>query len=425
MRLVEKKRVTILGLGETGLASALFLKKKGYEIFVSDSQRTEALENRSARLRSEKIPVELGGHTIEKIGRCDWVLLSPGISPGSEVYQALSKKGIPRVSEIEVASWFFTGEVIAVTGTSGKTTVTTLLGRVFHAHGREIVSCGNIGNPWIGELDKPTCPNRIILEISSFQLLHTFSLRPRMGILLNLGLNHLDWHPSMEDYVAAKLRLFQHQTPEDFALIREEDRQRFFPHFPFRAKVISWEAQEAQDSNQALLYEITRIQGLDPAKTREVLSNFRGLEHRLEKVAERDGVSFVNDSKCTTLEALAWALGRSLDGKVILLAGGHAKANDFRPVRDLLSQKVRQAILYGEARELLRDNWSGAIPLSQAADLREAFQTGLKIAQAGDTILLSPACASFDQFNHYKERGEFFKKLVAEALHTTPTFLSS
>lgn len=429
-RTVPGRRVAVLGLGETGLASALFLKNKGYEVFVSEIQKVGAgpracpepgnhrglpLQQRVARLEEEKIRFELGKHSFDKITRCDWVLISPGISPSTEIYQRLRQKRIPLLSEIEVASWFSPGELIAVTGTSGKSTVTTLLSRIFQANGFKSVACGNIGNPWIGELDRITSETRVVLEVSSFQLLHAHSFHPQGGILLNIGLNHLDWHPTMEDYVAAKLRLFQNQTADDFALIRRQDQKSFFPHFPFRSKVVYFGEKEEANSNEELLYQITQLKGLNPDKTREVLSGFKGLEHRLEKVKEIQGVWFVNDSKCTTLEALVWALNKFPDQRVILLAGGHAKGADFRRVRDRLSKKVKQAVVYGEAQDLLWESWRGTAPLVRTADLEGAFEEALKIARPGDTVLLSPACASFDQFRNYEERGKAFKALVEGA----------
>ena len=412
-----KKRVAVLGLGVSGLAGALFLKKKGFHVFVSDVQISDATEKRSQILEKEDIPFELGRHCLETLKQYDWALISPGIPPSSEVYQYLIKNQIPVMSEVEAASWFSPGEVIAVTGTSGKTTVTTLIGRILKANGIDSLTCGNIGNPWISEIERITPQTKIILELSSFQLLHTYSLRPHIGILLNIGLNHLDWHPTMEDYVAAKLRLFQNQKSRDIAFIRENDRKKFFPDFRFAGKVQFWEAGEGENSNETLLHEITRSMRLDPKKTQQVLSQFEGLEHRLEKIGEINGIQFVNDSKSTTLEAVAWALERFGDKKVILLAGGHAKANDFRSLRDLLAQKVKQAVIYGEAQELLFSQWEGAAPLKKAKDLKEAFQIALKVAEPGDALLLSPACASFDQFNNYKERGQLFKKLVMEFRH--------
>lgn len=408
-----KKRVAVLGLGETGLQSALFLKRRGYSPFVSDSQSSEILEERSAQLKTEKIPFELGKHSFEKIGASDWVLISPGIPPASEVYRFLVGKEIPIVSELEVASWFSPDRVTAVTGTSGKTTVVTLLQLIFQANGLASVACGNIGNPWSGEIERLTPETEIVLEVSSFQLAHTFSFRPRMGVLLNIGLNHLDWHPNQEDYVAAKLRLFQNQTSEDFALIRRQDQEAFFPHYSFKGKVVPFDAREGENANERLLEEVTKLRSLDPAKTQEVLSSFKGLEHRLERVVRVDGIEFVNDSKCTTIEALVWALEKFPDGKVILLAGGHPKGADFRRVRDRIRKKLKQAVVYGEAQSLLWESWQGAAPLVRATGLAEAFREALKAARPGDAVLLSPACASFDQFTDYKERGRHFKELVA------------
>ena len=410
--MITKKKVAVLGLGETGLASALFLKKLGYSVFVSDSSSAELVRQRSETLQENKIPFELGSHSLEEIGACDWAVISPGIPPSSDLYLYLQKKQIPMVSEVEVASWFSPGVVIAVTGTSGKSTVTTLLSRIFQAHGIHSVACGNLGNPWIGELTKLTSETQIVLELSSFQLLHTQSLKPKIGILLNLGMNHLDWHPSMEDYVSAKLRLFQNQAAGDYALIRQEDQKKFFPKRPFKGQVKYW--GEQQNSTEELFFEIGRMKGLDPKKTREVIDRFEGLEHRLEKVAEIDSIKFYNDSKCTTLEALVWGLEKFPDQKVILLAGGHAKGADFPSVRKNLSKKVKRAVVFGEAADLLKDSWEGAAPVSRAKDLKEAFREALKAASSGDVILLSPACASFDQFANYKERGKAFKELVSE-----------
>ena len=415
VEMIVKKNVAVLGLGETGLASALFLKKKGYRVFVSDRETNETLEKRSSRLKEENIPFELGGHHLEKIGECHWAVISPGIHPSSEVYQTLRKKSFPLVSEVEVASWFSPGEVTAVTGTSGKSTVTTLLARIYQANGLPSLACGNIGNPWIGEIEQMTSETQVVLEVSSFQLLHTHSLRPRLGILLNIGRNHLDWHPTLEDYVTAKLRLFQNQAAEDYAFLRQRDQRKFFPHFSFKGQVIYWDEKEEKNSNEELLFEVTRIRRLAPEKTRGVLSRFEGLEHRLEKVAEIDGVHFINDSKCTTLEALVWALAKFPDQRVILLAGGHDKGADFRSVRDWLSKKVKRAVVFGEAQDLLWRSWMGAAPLVRAEALTEAFREALKAARSGDTVLLSPACASFDQFANYGERGKMFKRLVGEA----------
>lgn len=416
-----KKKIAILGLGTTGLASALFLKKKGYSVFVSDSETSETLEKRAGQLRREKILFELGKHTLSKIGNSECVLLSPGIPPASEIYRSLQKKGIPLVSEIEAASWFSGGEVTAVTGTSGKTTVCTLLGRIFEANGSHSIVCGNIGNPWILEIDKITPETQVVLEVSSFQLLHTFSLHPRAAVLLNVGLNHLDWHSDMNDYVSAKLRIFQNQTEDDYAFFRRKDQETFFSNHKFRAQTIYFGENPDEDANSELLNEITRVKGLEPRKTQNVLAGFEGIEHRLEKVAEVNGVQFVNDSKCTTLEALRWGLDRFPDQKIILLAGGHAKGADFRLIRGTLHKKVKRVFVYGEARELLGQSWQGACPLTQTPDLAAAFENAVQMATPGDVVLLSPACASFDQFSHYQERGRFFKRLVQDFASVSTT----
>jgi UDP-N-acetylmuramoylalanine--D-glutamate ligase len=366
-RLKEKKCVTILGLGETGLQSALFLNRRGYSVFVSDAQSSRAIEERCQVLRSEKISFEIDGHSQDKIGASDWVLISPGIPPTAPIYSFIVRRRIPLVSEVEVASWFSEGRLTAVTGTSGKTTVTTLLGRIFSANGYPSLVCGNIGNPWIGEIERIRPETEIVLEISSFQLLHTYSLKPSQGILLNIGPNHLDWHPDLNDYIEAKLRLFDHQDSEDFVLLRQADRRIHFPHYRFKGRPVFFDEGEGKNANEKLLNVFTRLKGLNPAKTEGVFSHFEGLEHRMEKVAEIGGIQFINDSKCTTLEALVWALDQFSEGKVILLAGGHAKGADFRSVRESLSRKLKKAFIYGEARSHLSECWEGTAPLLQVS----------------------------------------------------------
>ena len=259
--------------------------------------------------------------------------------------------GIPVACEIEAASWFSRGKVTAVTGTSGKTTVTTLLAQIYRAHGLKTVLCGNIGNPWIGELDRIDEETRVVVEVSSFQLLHTETFRPRLGVLLNVVQNHLDWHESFEDYLAAKRRLFRHQTSRDFAFLRRQDRRQLFPNFPFQAKKIYFTDRPEKDLNRQLLFSVTETEGLDPARTEKVLNQFRGLEHRLETLGEVEGVGFVNDSKSTTVESLEWGLDRFPGRKVVLLAGGHPKGGDFRALRGILERKAKLAVLFGVGRE--------------------------------------------------------------------------
>ena len=409
------KRVAVLGLGVSGFASALFLHEKGFEVFVSDKGAGAAICERAAALRGKGIEAETGTHTERRILEADWILISPGIPPASSVYQAAVRKKTPVLSEIEAASWYCPSpNIIAVTGSSGKTTVTTLLARVFQKAKGRAVSCGNIGNPWIAEVPKIKKDDFVILEVSSFQLMHCENFRPAVGILLNLSPNHQDWHRDMEEYAAAKLRLFRNQKSSDYAIFRRTDQECFFPHFPFRAQRIYLDQVPKADPNEQAVRLAAGIFGCSSGQVDEVLRRFEGIEHRLEKVTTAEGVAYINDSKSTTAASLAWALEKFPDASVILLAGGHPKSADFQTVRGLLHRKVKTAVLIGEARPLLRAAWEGACPVLEADDFRTAVQKAKGAARAGDTVLLSPACASFDMFKNYEERGAVFKKIVFE-----------
>ncbi len=417
------KKVTVLGLGKSGYQGALFLKALGYQVFVSEFGSSQALQELAARLRNDGIEVETGGHTYEKILVSDWILISPGIAPKTPVYRILLEKGKPVFSEIEVASWFSkASKVIAVTGSSGKTTVTTLIARCFEACGYPTVCCGNIGNPWIGELGRIGKETVVVLELSSFQLQQCCDFRPDVGVLLNISPNHLDWHKDMEEYLQAKLRMFVKQKPEDFAVIRRSDQDSLFPQFKFPGKKIYFDDTPSVNPNEAVVRKVTSLLSLDPKKVEEVLKGFSGIEHRLEKVATLQGVEYVNDSKATTTASLAWALEKFKDASVHLIAGGIAKSRDYDTIRELIGRKVKKAYLIGEAAPLLEEAWRGKTELLTARDFREAFEAASSFAAPGDTVLLSPACSSFDMFKNYQERGLRFKELThAKASGKAPT----
>ena len=411
------KKVAILGLGVSGFQSALFLKKQGYHLWVSDQGDVSTIRERAQSLSREGIEVEYGRHTEGRILRSDWVLISPGIPPESSVYRSLLKKKIPIVSEIEVAGWHSKAQkVVGITGTSGKTTVSTLLTRVLQKKGFHAMSCGNIGNPWIGELSKITQETVVVLEISSFQLEHCHYFRPHMGVLLNLSPNHEDWHGDMKSYVTSKLKLFQNQVRGDYAVICEADHKRFFPDYPFRAQTVYFDKEPQGNPNETVVRVVSKFFGCSDKLADEVFKNFEGIEHRLEKFLEVRDVNYINDSKCTTPASLIWALEKFPDGKVVLLAGGHPKSRQFESLRDLIKRKVKQMILIGEARPLLREAWQGCCPTFETDDFKEAIERAHQAAVTRDNVLLSPGCASFDMFQNYQERGMLFKKLVRETV---------
>ncbi len=409
------KKVAVLGLGISGYQSALELNRRGYQVFASDGGESDSLRDRARSLNQAGIQCEIGGHTSEKVLSCDWAVISPGIPPSSKIFQALRAAAKPVYSEIEAASWFCPSEnVIAVTGSAGKTTVTTLIADLLERAGKKVFRCGNIGNPWIGELPAISKDDFVVIELSSFQLAQCESFRPHIGILLNLSPNHQDWHADMNDYAQAKLRLFKNQKPGDYAIIRRKDQVEQFPHFEFKAQVILFDQKPSANPNEDVLKEVACLLKLDGRLADATLKEFTGIEHRLERFASSGGVTYMNDSKATTTASLAWALQKFADKSVVLIAGGHPKSNDFAVIRDLISQKVKFIVMIGEARPLLREAWKGLADFFETNDFKTAVEKAKSAAVKGDTVLLSPACASFDMFKNYEERGRLFKKHVME-----------
>ncbi len=415
------KKVSILGLKGTGFQSALFLSSQGYQVFGSDVSGEEEVRKNAEILQQKGISSEWGKHTFETILDADWVLISPGIPPQSDIYKAVKASGKPIYSEIEVASWFSPAHtVIAVTGSCGKTTTATLLSEILKASGREVVLCGNIGNPWIGEIPHLKTHSVVVLEVSSFQLMHCKTFAPSVGILLNVYPNHQDWHSSMREYAWAKLNLFQAMKSSDVMICRKDDEEKYFPEFETEAKKIysdqTFKGIELLNPNEAVLMCAAEVLNCPPHIVREVLRDFPGIEHRLEKFAEWKGISFVNDSKATTPASLLWALEKYPDQKVVLIAGGKAKSKDFGTLWEKIRQKVKCAVLIGTGKEMIAEAWQGAAPILQAEDFESACQEAFSRAQPEDVVLLSPACASFDMFKNYQERGALFKQIIRKKI---------
>lgn len=411
---VPGAKVAVLGLGETGYESARYLNALGFQVFASDGGSEDKARRNAERLVSTGMEAEWGRHSPDRILSADWVLISPGIRPTTAIGEAITRAGLPVFSEIEVASWFCpSSNIIAVTGSNGKTTVTTLVRDTLAKQGFEAMICGNIGNPWIGELERIRPETWVVLELSSFQLMYCRHFRPRIGVVLNLSPNHLDWHRDMAEYSQAKARLFQSQTAADYAVLRFADKEKYFSDIAFKSRVVFFDREDAAGNpNEKAVRVVARLAGCGEDAAGRALAEFKGIEHRMEKAAAADGVTYINDSKSTTTASLAWALEQFADGTVVLLAGGHPKTDDFDSVRELVRRKVKLAVLIGEATPLLRRAWTGAAPLTEAVDFRDAVLKGRAAACVGDTVILSPACASFDMFRNYMERGTLFKQLV-------------
>jgi UDP-N-acetylmuramoylalanine--D-glutamate ligase len=409
---VKGKKITLVGLGESTLAAAFFLKDRGASVFVSEGNISDSIRLRAETLQSQGIECEIGGHTTEKVMLSDMVVISPGIAPQTEIFQRIHKAQIDIISEIELASCFCPNDIIAITGTDGKTTVTTLITEILNGCGLKARSCGNIGNPFIGEINQLDKETKVVIEVSSFQLYTIKQFRPKVAVLTNIAPDHLNWHYNYDDYVNAKMKLFQNQTSSDYVILNFTDKDTAEFLCRIKAKKLFFNQFETDlDPNKEAAFRICDVYDLDKAKAREILHNFKGVEHRLEHVDSSDGIVYINDSKATSLHALEWGLNRQKN-KVILLCGGRNKGLDFTTMRDTVSAKAKHVICFGEARHEIRAAWEGAVPLSERMTVAEAFSQARTIAQPGDVVLFSPACTSFDEFKNYCERGRHFKDLV-------------
>ncbi len=409
---LEQKKVTVLGAKETGIQSALFLKKKGAHVFVSELKSGKEFIEAKKVLDANQIESEFGQHSWEEIKDSDLIVLSPGIPPTASIYQQVVRSGIPIWSEIELAYRYSPAELIAVTGSNGKTTVTTLIRDVLRAAGRTAVSCGNIGNSFISEVEKLTADIITVVEVSSFQLTHIDQFKPRVAVLLNLSANHLDWHSTFDDYADSKCRIFKNQTPSEYSVLNSADSECLKRSEKIKSQINFFDGKNHNNPNFAAIEEVAKIYQIDSEIVKSVLNNFTGLEHRFEEVGVAHGVRYINDSKSTTIASLGWALDR-VDEKAILIAGGRHKGGDFRVLRDLIRKKVKFLILIGEAKKEIETAFGDLVSVFHAGSLEEALRVARGASRPADIVLFSPACASFDMFQDYQDRGRQFKTIVS------------
>lgn len=441
------RTVLVVGLGKSGLAACRLLRELGAHVRVSDSQDSDALRASAMGLREAGVErVELGAHSPALLDGCDAVILSPGIPDSAPPVHWAKRAGLPILGEVELAFRFCAAPIVAVTGTNGKSSVVTLIQRLLEAAGRASVACGNLGIPCSGILPSLPAQTIAVIEVSSFQLLWCDEFRPMIAVLLNLGVNHLDRHHDRASYIAAKMRLFQRQTPQDYALLNGQDPLVAGLSGQLRAQVVwfgrpteaapsplprecrsrprlrptedrpSLELDPATcrllPANLQAVLQVGRLLGVPDPLSAQVIREFRGLEHRLESVATIRGVRVINDSKSTTPESLLYALERCA-GRLVPIIGGRDKGCDFGALAGpLMEERIRGIVLTGESRPRLRALVNGHAPVRDCATLEEAVDEALRLAHPGDTVLFSPACASFDMFRNFEERGRAFKQLV-------------
>jgi UDP-N-acetylmuramoylalanine--D-glutamate ligase len=445
---LKGKKVLVLGLARTGVATVRFLVERGARVKVSEMKPPGELEGALQELKGLPLDWEMGGHTLPFFLDAELIVVSPGVPMDLQPLRQAREKGLPAVSEIELASRFLRRPMIAITGTNGKTTTTTLMGEMFRAGGKAAFVGGNIGNPLMNFVAGSQREEWAVVEVSSFQLEGIDRFRPRVALLLNITEDHLDRHPSFQEYGEIKGRIFQNQGKEDYAVLNADDPRTFqFAHrvrsqvvlfsrersvpwgcFLDRGSIIFQGAEgEREDyglgrmrirgthnlENFMAAIAACRICGCPRGALQKVIDGFEGLEHRLEWVGNIDGVNFYNDSKGTNVGAVVKSL-LSFEEPVLLIAGGRDKEGDYGPLRGLVAEKVRGMALIGEARERMSRVLGDLTETLQAESLEEAVSWARSKARPGDVVLLSPACSSFDMFLNYQERGRRFKAIIHE-----------
>ena len=415
---ISGKKITIVGCGKSGQAAARLAHQHQAVVRVLEGRLADEVDvDFLAWVKENSLAAEYGGHTQEFIQASDVVILSPGVRPDAPVWQWAEQKGIPVWSEIELAGRFCPCPVIAVTGSNGKTTVATLIHQVLQAAGKKAYLCGNIGWPFCACVPELTASDIVVVEVSSFQLQTVDQFKPHVAVFLNFSQNHLDWHRDLPEYLAAKKRIFSNQGKEDCAVLNSADEAVCNLASELTAQVLFFNAPgdaekyQINDPNFLAVMAAVQAVGVGEDVAREVFESFKGVEHRLEKVRVLDGVEFVNDAKATTVRAGRWAL-EHMDKPTLMLCGGRDKNMDFSVLRDCVGQRVKKMVVFGEAKDKLWETFASVVEVGVCEDLYAAVACARQEAEAGDCVLLSPMCASFDQFVNFEERGKVFKDIV-------------
>jgi UDP-N-acetylmuramoylalanine--D-glutamate ligase len=443
---LKDKRVLVVGLGKSGVASALFLKSRGARVTVSDSKPEAELRQEILLLLEHGITVETGGHGDRTFRDQDLIVVSPGVPFDAPQLVQARNLGEKVIGEIELAAQFLPGPIAAITGANGKTTTTTLTGEILAAANLPVLVGGNIGTPAITFVDQATPKTWIVLEVSSFQLETIVAFRPRIAVILNITPDHLDRHKTFANYVGAKARIFENQGPEDFTVLNADDpttvdlaertlAQRFLfsrkkeigagafvrgAHILFRDGQREREIMPLSEiplkgahnlENVLAGISVGMLAGCQSQQIRHAIQNFKAVEHRLEFVAKVAGVDYYNDSKATNVDATIKAL-ESFPANIHLILGGKDKGSDYTVLNNLLRERVKRVYTIGAAAAKIESHIQGAAEIDHAETLEIAVQRAAAAAVAADVVLLAPACASFDQFQNYEHRGRVFKEAV-------------
>jgi UDP-N-acetylmuramoylalanine--D-glutamate ligase len=417
-------RVVVVGAGRSGRAAAALLGKLGAEVLLLEKSEKAVEAGLRDLARQRRWTIRTGEHTRSDFADADLIVLSPGV-PRRRIEPLLPERNVLVVSEIELGSWFVDEPIIGVTGTNGKSTTTMLIAHGLESAGIPAFAGGNLGTPLCEYVTGGESAQVLVLEVSSFQLQNVSAFHPRVGVLLNFTPNHLDYHTDMEEYLEAKLRLFARQTPRDLAILPLALKETLEGRTDLKASRTYFVAARRFDcpqlpgrhnqENMEAAFLACRFFGVSEEQFQEGLESFIPLPHRLQRVGERSGVVFIDDSKATTVDALRVAL-ETVEGPVHLLAGGIFKGGELSSLAPLIQAKVKSLALFGGSREIFEQAFGGLVPVSWDPTLREAVHRASLQAVPGETILLAPATSSFDQFADYKERGKTFQEAAREVI---------
>jgi UDP-N-acetylmuramoylalanine--D-glutamate ligase len=471
---LAQKHILVVGLGMSGVAAARFLKNRGASVTITDMAKAETLSSHLSLVRGMGIETELGRHRFETFENADLIVLSPGVPHTISPVTRAKEKGIPVIGEIELASWFIREPIVAITGTNGKTTTTVLLGEMLRKSGHKVFVGGNIGDPLIGYADKAEKAEIVVAEVSSFQLDTIDSFRPRVGVLLNIAEDHLDRYPDFSAYAESKSRIFENQQESDVAIFNGDDplirsiaenvKSRTMPfyyapgvcpetkyggaigkdrivvnppkRFAYGQKNFRKTGSETGNFFTLDLSEINLpgrhnlenvtaaclaafAVGATAEGVRAAVRNFKGLPHRLEYVASVDEVGYFDDSKATNVDSVVRAL-ECFSRPVILIMGGRDKGGDYGLLKDGIRRHAKILIVMGEAKEAIRSALGSVARIKTAGSMEDAVSQCHQEAVPGDVVLLSPGCSSFDMYENYAQRGEFFRKAVSNLKKRNP-----
>jgi UDP-N-acetylmuramoylalanine--D-glutamate ligase len=447
---LKNKRVLVVGLGKSGLSAAMFLREQGARVTVSDTRSAVALEKEIPALLEAGIMVESGGHGLLTFRRQDLIVVSPGVPLDTPEVKQVVAFGLPVIGELELASRYLQGRVVAITGSNGKTTTTTLVGKIFADARVPTLVGGNIGLPVIDLVAKSTQETVSVLEVSSFQLETVEEFHPWIAVVLNITPDHLDRHGSFETYAAAKARITERQGAEDFLVLNAEDKGAQMVALKTKAQIFWFSGrrpikQGAFVHGESILFVpregakaepvmpvsdihlkgshnvenvlaavcAARLAKIPAESIRASVAGFAAVEHRLELVKVVNGIEFYNDSKATNVDAAMKAVA-SFAGGIHLILGGKDKDSDYSLMSGMLKERVKIVYTIGSAAEKIERELHGVVKIVPAETLQVAVAKAAKAATVGDVVLLSPACSSFDQFENYEQRGRMFRQLVNE-----------